>query len=142
MPKIIKVQSFILKIFHDVLQNDIKIAGVYLGIEIILFFLAFCMFMLLFSRIYRLFYDLVEVLLFFENVETQIIRQGNKSFLDMIEKTSSGMISSSKDSHNEFQSPNIKENQSKISPPRYDKESKLPPIDTELLNYEKNSNLY
>ena len=100
------------------------------------------MFMVLFSRIYRLFYDLVEVLLFFENVETQIIRQGNKSFLDMIEKTSSGMISSSKDSHNEFQSPNIKENQSKISPPRYDKESKLPPIDTELLNYEKNSNLY
>lgn len=126
--------------FHDEIDYSKSIAWIFFGLEVGLYFMAFFMFMLLFARLYRMFIDLIEVLLFFDNAEIQILKETNKAFLEMIECKTSGKRSIHEESQAENKSPRSKGPDIKSSPLEAEKSRKDPQIEIELLEYEIDGN--
>lgn len=69
--------------------------------QIALFLLAFLVLTFMISKVYNIFFDLVEVLLFFNDIDLQPLRQTTQNFLAMVEKTSES--ASASDQNQDFQ---------------------------------------
>lgn len=111
-----RYHTYKLQVLHEDIDTGSNIALIFVIIEILVYIMALSMVNVLFSKLYGLFYDLVEVLLFFDAVDIHMLRQNNKSFLELIEKTSTGSLSIQKGSANEIQSQQYKEPNSKEIP--------------------------
>lgn len=84
-------------------------------LQIILFASAFLLFILMFSKLYQIFYDLVEVLMYFEPIEASLIRHTNRTFLELMERTSSGAVSQVRESFTCFKTLSATKKKAEVS---------------------------
>lgn len=125
---------------QDLLTTSSSLTYVFFFLQIATFTAAFFIFTLIFSRLYRIIFDLVEVLLYMEPLDLQIVKQATRAFLDLVERSSVGAVSGVKDSFDipgGLRARTANKKKTEVLEGRSD----IPASDVDLLNYVKNRRL-